>query len=109
VKALNYQFLKKFNDRLIRHFLDVLILMELKDGFLSGYDVIALVHREFGTLLSAGSVYSCLSSLEREGLISGDWVERKRMYRLTDKGKEVVAAISASKDVVLNLVNRIFS
>jgi DNA-binding PadR family transcriptional regulator len=59
-------------------------------------------------LLGAGSVYSCLSLLERKGLVRGEWVRRKRMYSLTDEGKRMIAVISSSKNFVVNLINRIF-
>jgi DNA-binding PadR family transcriptional regulator len=105
VISLESEIWTKIHKKLVKHFLDVLILMKLKKRSLSGYDVIAFVHNEFGTLLSSGSVYSCLYLLERQGLIKGEWAQRKRMYTLTDKGEKTVKAISDSKKVVLNFID----
>jgi len=66
--------------------------MELRDTHLSGYDVMTLVYRRFRILLGSGSVYSLLYRMEREGLVAGTWTERRRVYRLTDKGNTVAEA-----------------
>lgn len=47
-------------------------MAKLMDGNpLSGYDVIMFVHKKFGILLSSGTVYSVLYSMERNGLVRG--------------------------------------
>ncbi|MGB9914944.1 MAG: PadR family transcriptional regulator [Candidatus Bathyarchaeales archaeon] len=61
---------------------------ELRNGPLSGYDVIAYIHNKFNLLVSSGTVYSLLYSLERNGLVEGVWDERKRVYKLTEKGEK---------------------
>ena len=84
--------LLKLRRRLVKSFLDLLVLMELRSTHLSGYDVMTLVYRRFRILLGSGSVYSLLYRMEREGLIAGTWTERRRIYGLTDKGKAVASA-----------------
>lgn len=74
--------------RVIKNFMDILILTELKKRPMSGYDIIGLVHRRFGILVSSGTVYSLLYSMERNGLIDGVQNRRKRVYRLTEKGEQ---------------------
>jgi DNA-binding PadR family transcriptional regulator len=88
------------NRRIIKNFLDVLVLAELRNGPLSGYDVIAYIHNKFRLLVSSGTVYSLLYSLERDGLISGSWNQRKRVYKLTDKGDETIKAIMNANDKI---------
>ena len=66
--------------------MDTIIMSELRNGPVSGYDIISYIHTKFGLLVSSGTVYSLLCSLERNGLIEGEWVERKRAYKLTDRG-----------------------
>jgi len=73
--------LKNMHRRIIRNFLDVLILAELRSGPMSGYDFIAYIHDKFHLLISSGSVYSLLYSLERQGLITGVWNQRRRANR----------------------------
>ena len=97
--------LKKMNRRIIKNFLDVLILAELRNGPLSGYDVIAYIHNKFRLLVSSGTVYSLLYSLERDGLIAGSWNQRKRVYKLTDKGDETIKAIMNANDKIQLLMS----
>ena len=82
--------------RLIKNFIDIIILSKLKDTPLSGYDVISLIKRRFHILLGSGSVYSLLYSMERKGLIKGVWNERRRIYTLTPKGEETIKATTDS-------------
>ncbi len=92
--------LKNMHRRIIRDFLDLLVLAELHNGPMSGYDVITFIHSKFHLLFSSGTVYSKLYSLERNGLISGSSNQRKRMYRLTDKGEETMKAIMNASDKI---------
>jgi len=96
--------LKKMHRRIIKNFLDILVLAELRNGPLSGYDVIAFIHNKFRLLVSSGTVYSLLYSLERDGLIAGSWSQRKRVYKLTDKGEETIKAIMNANDRIQYLM-----
>jgi len=96
--------LKKMHRRIIKNFLDVLVLAELRNGPMSGYDVIAFIHNKFRLLVSSGTVYSLLYSLERDELISGSWNQRKRVYKLTDKGEETIKAIMNANDRIQYLM-----
>jgi len=90
--------------RIIKNFLDVLVLAELRNGPMSGYDVIAFIHNKFRLLVSSGTVYSLLYSLERDGLVNGSWSQRKRIYKLTDKGEETIKAIMNANDKIQYLM-----
>lgn len=72
----------------------------MKKGQLSGYDVIALIHKRFGILMSSGTVYSLLYSLERDGFIRGTWNQRKRVYTLSEKGEENIRVITKANDEI---------
>jgi DNA-binding PadR family transcriptional regulator len=92
--------LKKMHRRIIKGFLDVVVLTELKRGVMSGYDIIGFIHNKFRILVSSGTVYSLLYSLELEGLIEGRWNRRKRVYILTDKGERTIKTIlNANNDI----------
>lgn len=80
-------------ERLIKNFLDVLILIELKNEPLSGYDIITHVNNKFHFLVSAGTVYTMLYSLERKGLVRGIANSRKTTYTLTKKGTLMIEVI----------------
>jgi DNA-binding PadR family transcriptional regulator len=99
--------LKKMHERIIKSFMDILILAELRNGAMSGYDVIAYIHNKFHLLVSSGTVYSLLYSLERSGLIEGKWNERKRVYTLTEKGERTIKTILNANDKIKSLVTNL--
>ena len=90
--------LKKMHERIIKNFMDIIIMTELRNGPLSGYDVISYIHNKFNLLISSGTIYSLLYSLERNGLVEGVWDERKRIYKLTEKGQKTIATILNASD-----------
>jgi len=100
--------LKKMNKRIVASFMDVLILAKLKSGSMSGYDIIEFIHKKFQMLVSSGTVYSILYSMERDGLIEGRWDQRKRVYALTNKGEETLKAVLNLKEKILGLMINLF-
>ena len=52
------------------------------------------IHKRFGILVSSGTVYSLLYSLERDSLIKGVWNQRKRVSTLTEKGEHNIKVIT---------------
>lgn len=80
--------------RLIQNFMDVIILRLLKENqCTSGYDLIKYFHHKFHMLVSSGTVYSMLYSLERQGLIEGKFDGRRRVYKVTEHGEEFFSEI----------------
>jgi len=85
-------------ERIIRSFMDIIILRHLKSNHsISGYDIIKYLHRKFSTLPSPGTVYSLLYSLERQDLIEGSIHRRRRVYRLTEKGEKFLEDIGLAR------------
>jgi DNA-binding PadR family transcriptional regulator len=101
--------LKKVNERIIKNFMDIIIMAELLKGPLSGYDVISYIHNKFNFLVSSGTVYSLMYSLERNGLVEGTWNERKRTYKLTSKGKKTIETILNANDKIKIFVSSILN
>ena len=99
--------LKKMHERVIKNFMDTIIMSELQNGPISGYDVISYIHTRFGFLVSSGTVYSLLYSLERNGLVEGFWIERKRVYRLTEKGAQTIETILSAQDKIRSFMSTI--
>ncbi len=89
---------EELQERIVKSFLDVVVLTELSNKPLSGYDVITLIYKKFSILLSSGTVYSLLYSLERNGLIKATLNQRRRDYSLTEKGRETVRAITNARE-----------
>jgi DNA-binding PadR family transcriptional regulator len=108
-KLLKSKTFKEMQRKMIKYFLDVVILAELKKtGALSGYDIMELVHNKFGFLLSSGTVYTLLYSMERRGLIEGKQTVGKRKYVLSDEGIDVINAILRSKEEIRSFMETLF-
>ena len=77
--------------------LDLLLLSILADGPAHGYAVIeSLRSRSEGLFdLPEGTIYPALHRLESQGLLQSSWSEearRKRIYRLTPRGRQALAS-----------------
>jgi DNA-binding PadR family transcriptional regulator len=103
-EKLESKTLKRMHERIIKNFMDIIIMAELRNGAISGYDVISFIHNKFHLLVSSGTVYSLLYSLERNGLIEGTWNERKRVYQLTEKGRKTIETILSANDKIKNFI-----
>jgi DNA-binding PadR family transcriptional regulator len=99
--------IKKMHERVIKSFMDTIIMAELQKGPISGYDAISYIHNKFGFLVSSGTVYSLLYSLERNDLVEGAWFERKRVYKLTEKGAKTIETILNSQDKIKGFMTMI--
>jgi DNA-binding PadR family transcriptional regulator len=105
VTLMEREVLEKIHRRIVKSFMDVLVLAELKNGHpMSGYDIIGYIPDRFGILVSSGTVYSLLYSMERDGLIEGKWAKRKRVYTLTEKGDKEIEAILNANDKIKGLL-----
>jgi len=76
-----------------RGYLKLLTLFALTKGPLHGYKIMKYITEwTFGMVKpTAGGLYPTLRDLENKGLIEGGWMpeERKKVYRITEKGREV--------------------
>jgi len=95
--------------RTIKTFMDMLVLAELQEKPLSGYDIITLIHKKFNVLVSSGTVYSLLYSLERKGLVNAEMEQRKRVYTLTDKGEKTLETVGRANGEINGLVQNLIS
>ena len=106
---LTKQVSRKLYERLVRNFVDVIVLSRLRNhGSLSGYDLILFINKKYDFLISPGTVYSLLYSLERNGLVEGKWNERKRVYTLTRKGEENIRLLLEFKKQIPRIFTEIF-
>src|SRR5689334_18599 len=85
------------NNETLKGHLDMLILAVLEAGPAHGYAVIETLRRRSDNTfdLPEGTIYPALHRLEGQGLLSSSWSDdsgrRKRIYRLTPKGREALA------------------
>ena len=108
---MNYASDNTISRRMIKHFIDLLIMKYLKrhKQLANGYELIKYLHKEFGILLSPGTVYSAIYSLERQGLIKRENNTSNRMYKLTSTGEEMIDNACKTEDQIQLIVSRIFS
>jgi DNA-binding PadR family transcriptional regulator len=78
----------KIVERHLKTSLDIVIMAMLTGGATHGYKIIATLHKEFGILLSPGSLYPILHCLEDDKLIESTLDKGKVVYRATSAGKE---------------------
>ena len=101
--------LKKTRLNIVKCFLKPFILTKLKNSTsLSGYDLVEIIHQQFGFWLSPGTVYSALYSMERNGLIKPLCVRpfesRRRAYMITEEGKKVLLVNAKFEDSIVSLL-----
>ncbi len=95
--------------RVIKEFLDIIILCEIKEhNELTGYDLAVMQREKFGISLSPGTVYMTMYSMERRGLIAGHPNGKKTSYMLTEKGERSLENIKQSSMDLVNFMKRIF-
>jgi len=58
-------------------------------------------------MVSSGTVYSLLYSLERNGLIKGVGNQRKRIYALTERGEQDIKVITKANEEIQNFLRNI--
>lgn len=67
------------------------ILETLLDGPRHGYDIMMAIEQKRGLRPSPGSIYPALQMLEDADFVRGEERDGKRVYTITDKGREVLA------------------
>ncbi len=93
---------------------ELLILSLVDDRARHGYDIARLIEArsEGAVSFHAASLYPLLYRLEKRGWIAGRWVEkpgerRRRLYRLTPKGRDVLATQRTGWQAFVEAINRI--
>lgn len=105
----DYMVVEELCERTVKNFLDVLILIELQNAPKSGYDIVSEIHTRFDILISSGTVYTKLYSLEREGFVKGFFARRKKVFELTDKGDQKLRDVLKANDEIQAVLRKILS
>jgi len=102
------------NQELKKGSAELLILSLLENRPRHGYELAKKIEELSEGVLSfyPASLYPTLYKLEKRGWIKGRWVEepgqrRRRFYRLTEKGSEILAAQRATWKKFAAAVNRV--
>ena len=104
--ASKFHPLRELRIRVVRSFLDIIILLILRKKPSSGYDIFRCLVNA-GIVMSPGTIYDTLHLLERKGYIEGLWDSRKKIYSLTRRGEEYLKAFLAEKESILEVMNEI--
>jgi len=96
--------------RIIKTFLDILILKYLKKSPLnSGYQILQNLHGALNMPFSPATVYHAIYILERKNLIKCHGDENGRIYALTDQGERTLKSTADSSIKIQTLVDTILS
>ncbi|MBX5328633.1 MAG: hypothetical protein QHH18_07360 [Candidatus Bathyarchaeota archaeon] len=63
------EILMQLHRRILMDFLDVLVLLKLRNGMLSDYEILSYIQRRFNMPMTPGIVYSCLNQLQENKLV----------------------------------------
>ena len=95
--------------RIFKEFLDLIILIELKEHTqLSGYDLALLQNQKYCVTLSPGTVYATLYAMERRGLITGKSEGKKRTFCLSSQGEKGVETLKEARVILVDFMKCIF-
>lgn len=97
------------NKHIVKSFLDLIVLSMLANNPMHGYKIIAVLHNNFGVLLSPGTLYPLLYKLEGENMVKIAEVKRRKIYSLTPQGRRRASHIfktyKKSIEKILNIIN----
>ena len=99
--------LENLRKKAIINFTEIFVLGQLKENPLSGYDLIGLFRKRFDIMISPGTIYSTLYSLERDDLIRGIQDGRRRVYEVTEKGEQAIKVIVQTNNEIHNCLSNL--
>lgn len=83
---------------MLKGLLKMSMLKIISENKTTGYGIIKKVNELTGEKPSTGSVYPLLKSMIDKGWITGETVDAKTIYEITDSGKKVVQEHGSKKD-----------
>jgi DNA-binding PadR family transcriptional regulator len=75
-----------------------LVLEVLAEGPRHGYEIIGAIEERRGFRPSAGSIYPTLQMLDDGGFVTSSEVDGKRVYTITETGRQLLANRAAEQD-----------
>jgi DNA-binding PadR family transcriptional regulator len=99
---------KQIEERIIKDSLDLIVLKALKKEALNGYLINSIIQKRYSVKLSPGTIYSLLYSLEKKGLVEGNFKHKIRYYTLTVEGEETLNTVAAMQNRIRAITSTIF-
>jgi DNA-binding PadR family transcriptional regulator len=101
---------ERISGKYVKTSLDLVVLAILNGKPMHGYRIMAAIHTEFGVLLSPGTLYPLLHSLEEKKLVESRVEGGKRVYEATSEGRtrfqNAFTTFKVSMDQLENFVKR---
>jgi DNA-binding PadR family transcriptional regulator len=94
------EFILGSKERIVKAFLDVVMLSLLSKHAMSGYEIDKELVKKFGLMIGPSTIYSKLSTLEKQGFISCATSRSGKVYSLTEDGKQLEANTESVLDNV---------
>jgi PadR family transcriptional regulator PadR len=78
---------------------------------LYGYSLVRVLCERGSILLKEGTIYPILARLDRDGLVSSEWVESvqgppRKYYALTESGRQLFDELSLDFESLISLVRQ---
>ena len=100
---------RKLYERWIKGLAPLLALLCLRTGEMTGYDLIKFIYQHFGVLLSPGTMYPILHSLQRNGVVTERVQGIKKAYAIAGNGtralRDVRLAFVRGQSALMSLLN----
>lgn len=92
------------NNEIRKGFLKIILLKTIHEKPTHGYEIIqSIKEKSCGRWMpSPGSVYPALEYLESKGYVVSEEAERKKVYSITPKGREVLLQMRKKREEMLN-------
>lgn len=96
---MDTEFTDNWATQLRKGMLELCILNAIRGGSIYGYDIVRMLRKVDGLVISEGTVYPILSRLKREGLVrttiqdSSEGPPRK-YYEVTPRGQQVLSTMN---------------
>jgi DNA-binding PadR family transcriptional regulator len=97
--------IKKAEEKIVKKTLEIIVLSLAKNKPVSGYEIIRFIRQNFNVWLSAGTVYSTLQLLEKEGVLEQVNLQKVKHYKLSAKGKKTLTTMLKVLNTVIRFSN----
>lgn len=85
------EFITDNRERAVKAFLDLVMLHLLSKRAMSAYEINKALVNKFGLMIGPSTIYSKLSTLEKQGCLNCETSRSGKVYGLTEEGKQLEA------------------
>ena len=103
------EFILGSKERIVKAFLDLIILHLLSKNAMSGYEVNKALVKKFGLMIGPSTIYSKLTTLEEQGLLLCTKNRSGKVFYLTNDGKQIEANMETVLDNIFEYMRNSLS